>query len=370
MNSSFVRSLLRYSIWLFALVITANESNAQTVTSLSPRYRLSLTQQEFFILNQVLENRVAKEDNDIDLYWKVTKEDGKTTWIVGVNDAKTLEDIRKWNTGSPIMNAGYTGADSASYATVSSSLSEKIGIALQNPYWKQVRLTGSIIQKGSRWYLRGGEGMFALKNGYPPELKNTGRPVIIYGYADSNDELEVVRYSLVPVNTIELAVMSQCPYGRNAEIALINFIDSYKGNDKPVLKLRYIFYKMDQGKSNDYTSLHGPEEVKENVVQIIIRDHYPDFFINYLKQRFYSTAAWEILAQHTGMNETQVRDIKNRLDKDSITIIQTEYAYLTNEYAIYDGSPTFIWEGRKLNELQDIPLFKEMSLSGEGCGSQ
>jgi len=67
---------------------------------------------------------------------------------------------------------------------------------------------------------------------------------------------------------VELFVMSQCPYGTQAEDALIPVIQSFE--NKIDFKLNFIASESDSG----FSSLHGQPEVNEDIRQVCIAEKY------------------------------------------------------------------------------------------------
>lgn len=78
---------------------------------------------------------------------------------------------------------------------------------------------------------------------------------------------------------VELYVMSLCPFGTKAEKRVLSLIDDF--GDKIDFKIRYIVTA--KGETlKDIISLHGQDEVKENVRQAAVLRYYPDRFSLYL----------------------------------------------------------------------------------------
>jgi len=68
---------------------------------------------------------------------------------------------------------------------------------------------------------------------------------------------------------IDLYVMSQCPYGVNAEKALIPILKEMEEN-----ATFNIFFIANQKSDNEFSALHGESEVLENRRQLIIKRHF------------------------------------------------------------------------------------------------
>jgi len=80
---------------------------------------------------------------------------------------------------------------------------------------------------------------------------------------------------------VELFVMSLCPYGSRAEIAVPPAIKSL--GDKVDFKIKFIV-NAEGEKLSDIASLHGIDEVREDARQAAIMKYYPDKFTAYVSQ--------------------------------------------------------------------------------------
>lgn len=77
-------------------------------------------------------------------------------------------------------------------------------------------------------------------------------------------------------NSLWIYGMGFCPYSRSAAVDIVDFIRQNELDIK--LKFKYLIRYSEFGLS----SPHGPEEIRENVRQIIIQKYYPDKFFDYL----------------------------------------------------------------------------------------
>lgn len=103
----------------------------------------------------------------------------------------------------------------------------------------------------------------------------------------------------------ELFVMSQCPYGVQAEAAFKEVIDKL-GAD---VDLRVEFIG-DKSPSGDLTSMHGPKEVKGDLFQICAQKLSPkwfDFIMCQNKAMKEVDTNWEACAKETGVPVDQLR---------------------------------------------------------------
>lgn len=75
---------------------------------------------------------------------------------------------------------------------------------------------------------------------------------------------------------VELYVMSQCPYGVQAENAMLPVVEKF--GDKIDFELNFIANAAGDG----FNSLHGQPEVDENIAQLCALKHYPEKAFEYI----------------------------------------------------------------------------------------
>ncbi|MCL4478004.1 MAG: hypothetical protein M1381_02730 [Deltaproteobacteria bacterium] len=115
---------------------------------------------------------------------------------------------------------------------------------------------------------------------------------------------------------LELYVMSHCPFGINAENTIIRLMPDFKNAFS--LRIHYIVSKDVNG---DFTSLHGPQELNEDLVQIAIQKFYRNKFYNYLLC-YNSTMNDDKCSKDNGINKNKITSFvksgyaRQMLDKD------------------------------------------------------
>ncbi|MCX6776534.1 MAG: thioredoxin domain-containing protein [Candidatus Micrarchaeota archaeon] len=106
--------------------------------------------------------------------------------------------------------------------------------------------------------------------------------------------------------SIELFVMSQCPYGVQAESSVKKVIDEFKGDVN--LSLHFIATDLGNG---SFSSLHGANEVAEDLRQVCIMKYYPAKFLDYLTcvNNDYANvgSVWEGCASSSQMDTNTIR---------------------------------------------------------------
>lgn len=150
-------------------------------------------------------------------------------------------------------------------------------------------------------------------------------------------------------NTLDLFVMSQCLIGINAEEVLIN----KARENKFKLNIHYIINKDEKG---IFHSLHGKEELREDIEQIVIQKHYPDKFFDYLlcRNKDIKDRDWQKCAEELKLDPEK---IKVYAYEEHLELLAREVK-LTQELNI-KSSPTFLWENRlKISEVSDLRKIK------------
>ena len=139
---------------------------------------------------------------------------------------------------------------------------------------------------------------------------------------------------------LDLFVMSKCPYGVSAEKAIKPIIDDY--GDYIDFNLYFIAREMSDG---TIESMHGKDEVEENIRQLVIQEYYPDLFFDYLITRAdnYQEDDYEQKVTKFGMDLKLI---------DSITYspvgedILKQNIRIAQKYSI-SGSPTIVVDGKR-----------------------
>ena len=125
------------------------------------------------------------------------------------------------------------------------------------------------------------------------------------------EELLTSRIARVGKPTLELFVMSYCPFGVQAEEKLIPIVKEF--GDKIDFKLQFIAQEKEEPSAQDitpFTSLHGYPEVAENIRQLLIAREYPDKYLDYILCRGKKLEkSWEDCAEKLGIDVAKIQSL-------------------------------------------------------------
>ena len=125
-------------------------------------------------------------------------------------------------------------------------------------------------------------------------------------------ELLASRIARMGKPTLELFVMSYCPFGVQAEEKIIPIVKRF--GDKIDFKLRFIAREKESPSPQDitpFTSLHGYPEVAENIRQLLIAQEFPDQYLDYILCRGNQKLDknWEACAEKLGIDVTRIQQL-------------------------------------------------------------
>jgi len=123
------------------------------------------------------------------------------------------------------------------------------------------------------------------------------------------EELLASRIARMGKPTLELFVMSYCPYGVQAEEKIIPIVKAF--GDTIDFRLQFIAQEKATPSAQDITpfvSLHGYPEVAENIRQLLIAREYPDRYLDYILCRGKKLEkSWEDCAEKLGIDVAKIQ---------------------------------------------------------------
>ena len=342
-----------------------------------PKFILGLNLNEFSVLNLSEMDGLLKYGGSGDFKLSMARVGTDVVWTVTIDNPRLMELLGIFvgeKTVKLVQGLDPENIDSNQKITLSAikSLTAKLDAAQKNPVWDSLKLSGVVAQKETNWLLQTKDESFKLTGDKLPELQEqNGKPVVADGFMKKPGEFEVTRFIGKRENTLELFVMSFCPFGQRAESSLLQHLAKANADSKPSLEVRYVFYKQQKDGVDSFVSLHGEEEIVENLVQIVIRESFPAFFQAYLQLRAESgKAPWKSLTEKLGFSADETGEIEQIITTKRDEIIRKEYEYATGRYGITDGSPSYAWESERVPDLRKIEAFKGLTgLNGEACAN-
>ena len=152
--------------------------------------------------------------------------------------------------------------------------------------------------------------------------------------------------------TLDLFVMSQCPYGAQAMVAA-NEVVQHFGDD---ITLNVHFIGGMQG--DTLTSLHGPTEIDEDVREICAASKYgkKHQFMKYLscRSKDYRNTNWQPCAKEAGMDE---KVIQKCVDGEGKDLLKKSFELATS--LKIGASPTFLSNNRRQFNAVDPAMLQQ-----------
>jgi len=337
-----------------------------------PHYKLKLNLNEYSIFNAAYVDGLLKYGGSGDFKLEMAKEGNEVAWTVTIENPRIMELLGIFVGEKTIKlvqgldPARLEPTEKIALETIK-SLTKKLEEAQKNPVWDTVKVSGLVLEDGTNLLFQAQGEKLRLVGDRARELSaQRGIPLVAEGFIKLPGQFEPLRWLEKRLNTLELFVMSLCPFGQRAEISLYTFLAQPRNSVAPSFEIRYLFYKTQQDGKDTFISLHGEEEVREDLVQMAVRDYYPQFFQPYVMMRADNTrASWKKLAEQAGLQAADVAAVDNIISTQRGTMIQKEYDYATGHYGITDGSPSYVWESQPVADLRKLEAFKGMKESSE-----
>lgn len=164
------------------------------------------------------------------------------------------------------------------------------------------------------------------------------------------EELLASRVSRMGKPTVELFVMSYCPYAVEAEKKLIPILKTF-GN-KINFRLQFIAQEKETPTVQDitpFTSLHGYPEVAEDIRQLLIAREYPDRYLDYILCRGKKLEkSWETCAQKLGIDVARIQALFDSPEAEQLFRENIKRAAALG----INASPTIFVDGHKFQTNQ------------------
>ena len=202
------------------------------------------------------------------------------------------------------------------------------------------QIQNALIQKGDSWIIvpqATGSVFDPTKEICDNGIDDTGNDLVDCEDPDCAGEMDCREEKKATVN---LFVMSQCPYGVMAVDNMEEVLDTF-GDD---LSFTINYIANDNG-DGTFTSLHGQPEVDENIRQVCAAEKYPDKYFDYVLciNNNYRNAGsiWENCTSDAGIDKDVITDCVS----EEGPALLSENIKLAGELKI-GSSPTFMINNR------------------------
>jgi hypothetical protein len=352
--------------------ITQNElQNANGTTIGNPSYIAKLSLIEFSILNGCMVDGIGKYKGNIKLEVDISYLDNQVTYFLKTTNEKVFEVLNLYVAQKSIelikvVDLNNPSPNDKITLSAIATLSGKLDFSLKNPIWDIQKLTGIVTKQGDSIIIKTNDNKLLLSGEKVNEANSLiNKHVVLTGYRKEPGKIELTSIFEKELNTLDLFVMSQCPYGTKAVSSVLERLDKLPETEKFNLRIKYIFYK----KNDQLVSLHGESEITENCVQMILRDNYPDIFIRYLKLRMiFPDHEWKSILKSLDVSDSVISKIEIEVVANRKSLIQREYEYTSTHFPDINASPTYVWESEIVKNPNDIPgLSGKMTVSQEKC---
>ena len=173
------------------------------------------------------------------------------------------------------------------------------------------------------------------------------------------EELLASRIPRMEKPVLELFVMSFCPFAIQAEEKIIPIVKKF--GDKIDFKLQFIAQEMETHSPQDITpfrSLHGYPEVAENIRQLLIKQEYPDRYLDYILCRSNKLEKnWKACAEKFDIDGHKIQALFNAPETEQLF---RENIKRAAELGI-KASPTVLVDGH------EFPISQLLGASGVPC---
>ncbi|MDP8216329.1 MAG: cytochrome c biogenesis CcdA family protein [Candidatus Kaelpia imicola] len=156
-------------------------------------------------------------------------------------------------------------------------------------------------------------------------------------------------------NQLGIFAMSMCPYGQRAQRQITRLIEE---NDLPIELKSYFVVNLRDGR---ITSMHGPNEVEEDIHQLLIKEYWPEKLSKYLLLTE-EMSRFEALDK-AGLSYKKISNLREEGEE-----LLKENMKVAQELGVR-ASPTFLWENvyliSGLNKIIEILEQKKVKADKE-----
>jgi len=207
-----------------------------------------------------------------------------------------------------------------------------------------------------------------IKNGYVKKMNNNDFILSDEYYSEKIIIEESNKKYKERNKRLDLFIMSHCPFSAEAVTKLIDNLDIITN------KVKFSIYYIAEPKNNknkftidDINSLHGREEVIEDIRQLLIKKIYPDKYYNYLYYRNKDPKSRKWLSWVYDYLKMDKKKIENKIKDKGVKLLIENIKY-ARKYNI-KVSPTFMYVNENyilfvnsLEKLKKLKPFKNLNI--------
>lgn len=365
--------------------VIAQATDSQLPTSsrgITPRYEFNVNADEFALLHAAAQTAVGKYGGDASFRVKIAKTHDGVLWAVRIDDPRLIEAWTYWMAEKTaeivnVVNVDALSDEAKLLLRTARSVNARLVASKAHPIWDQTTVAGRVVASSENFLLDDGVRRHRLVAPSADSVRPwVNKYVVATGFVKAVGHLEAVQIIEQRKNTLEIAVMSHCPFARRAENLVFQSARPTSGTngqaatqpaEPPTIELRYLFTQKKDGDNTVYSALHGEPEVQENLVQMILRDRFPEYFRDYVMKRAASEAPWEELAIAVQIDTGEIAQIRDAIIAERDELIAAEVNYLRSRYGEIQASPTFIWESQRVDDVSKLPGLQQLLAAGEQC---
>lgn len=139
-------------------------------------------------------------------------------------------------------------------------------------------------------------------------------------------------------NLLQVFIMSDCPYGREAVKALKDVVENFP-------EMEYEIHYIASETPNGFQSLHGQYEVDEDIVQLCVKEHSPEQWFDYVYCRSTNGVKgidWNVCAEDAGV---AVEAVQTCFEGEEGPELLSEDIAIANSLGV-SASPTWLANNR------------------------
>jgi len=360
-------SILLFLITFLPIIAKSNEGdNSKDIITKPPYFEFILNLNEYSIFNSAIVSALDKYGGVIDFNLKMGKTKSGIIWKITIFNKNDIKTIKQWvgektvELVSSIKDFSNLNNNSQIALNTIKTLAVKVDASINNPVWEKLIISGIVSVTDKEIFLNYKGNKYQVTGNLIQTIKQlNGKSIVSEAYIKSKNQIEIIKFLPQNKNTLEIFIMAKCKYALKAVNSICNFINTIPESKKPHIKIHYIFFLKKQG----FTSLHGEDEVIENLVQILIRDNYNNYLLKYIEHRLDDNQSnWKDIAKKTGLNIETINNIETKINTKKKSLIQSEYDYVAGLYGVFNKSPAYVWESMKIENLNEIDIFQNLRL--------